>query len=134
MTGPHRIESAIAAGAPLAEAKAALILVHGRGATAESILPLAEALGRDDVAYVAPQADANTWYPYPFLAPLAANEPWLSSALGLLGELVERLGATGIPADRIGLLGFPQGACRSTEFVARNARRYGCVIGFSGGL
>jgi predicted esterase len=134
MTGPHRIDTALAGGAPLAEAKAALILVHGRGATAESMLPLADAFGRDDTAYVAPQASANTWYPYTFMAPIEINEPWLSSALSVLGELVTRLGAQGFPPERIGLLGFSQGACLATEFAARNARRYGCVVGLSGGL
>lgn len=134
MTGPHRIDTTIAGGAPLAGAKAALILVHGRGATAESMLPLADSFGRDDIAYVAPQASANTWYPYTFMAPIEINEPWLSSALALLGSLVERLGAQGLPPERVGLLGFSQGACLATEFAARNARRYGCVIGLSGGL
>jgi predicted esterase len=134
VTGPHQIEDAIAGGAPFAQAKAAMILVHGRGATAESMLPLADTFGRGDIAYVAPQASANTWYPYTFMAPIAINEPWLSSALSVLGALVERLGAEGFPPERIGLLGFSQGACLATEFAARNARRYGCVAGLSGGL
>jgi predicted esterase len=134
MAGPHQAEAAIVAGAPLANAKAALILVHGRGATAESMLPLADALELDDIAYVTPQATANTWYPYTFLAPLEANEPWLSSALGVLGALVAQLGGQGFPPERIGLLGFSQGACLATELAARNARRYGLVAGLSGGL
>ena len=134
MAGPHRVEATVAAGAPLESAIAAMILVHGRGATAESILPLADAFGRDDVAYVAPQAAANTWYPYTFLAPIEANEPWLSSALAVLAELVKRLGDEGFPPERIGILGFSQGACLATEFAARNARRYGGVIGLTGGL
>jgi predicted esterase len=134
MAGPHSIEATLVAGAPLESAKAALILVHGRGATAESMLPLAEAFGRDDIAYVAPQAEASTWYPYTFLAPLQANEPWLSSALDLLTGLIGRLGEKGFGAESIGLLGFSQGACLSTEFVARNTRRYGLVAGLSGGL
>ena len=130
----HRIEDAIAAGAPLGEARAALILVHGRGATAESMLPLADAFGRGDIAYLAPQAGGNSWYPYSFLAPLEANEPFLSSALALLGGLVAELQAKDYPPERIGLVGFSQGACLATEFVARNARRYGMVAGLSGGL
>lgn len=134
MPGPHRIEDAIAAGAPLKSARAVLVLVHGRGATAESMLPLAEAFGRDDLAYVAPEAMGNTWYPYPFTAPIAANEPWLSSALGLIGDLVERLGKEGFPPERIALLGFSQGACLSTEYAARNPRRYGAILGLSGAL
>jgi predicted esterase len=134
MGGPHTIQNVVAAGAPLETAKAALILVHGRGATAESMLPLAEAFGRKDIAYIAPQATGNTWYPYTFLAPLEANEPWLSSALALLGEIVGRLETKNFQPERIGLGGFSQGACLSTEFVARNARRYGMVAGLSGGL
>jgi predicted esterase len=134
MPGPHRIEDTVAAGAPLEQAHAAVILVHGRGATAESMPPLAEQFGRSDLAYIAPQAAANTWYPYPFLAPLAANEPWLSSALALLGALVAELGEKGFPPERIGLLGFSQGACLSSEFVARNARRYGFLAVLTGGL
>ena len=134
MSGPHDARNVVAGGAPLENAKAALILVHGRGATAESMMPLAEAFGSADIAYLAPQATANTWYPYPFLAPLQANEPWLSSALAVIWALVERLGASGFGAERVGLAGFSQGACLAMEFAARNARRYGCVIGLSGGL
>jgi predicted esterase len=134
MPGPHRIDDTIAAGAPLHRAKAALILVHGRGATAGSMLPLAEAFGRDDIDYVAPQAAANTWYPYTFLSPIEANEPWLSSALSLIGALISELGQKGFAPERIGLLGFSQGACLSSEFVARNARCYGFVAVLTGGL
>jgi len=130
----HSIEDTIAAGAPLDSAKAALILIHGRGATAESILPLGDAFGLSDLAVIAPQASANTWYPYTFLAPTEANEPWLSSALTLLGALVAQLGERGFPPEKIALAGFSQGGCLATEFAARNARRYGAILGFSGGL
>jgi predicted esterase len=133
-SGPHRTDNVITAGAPLAAAAAALILVHGRGATADSMVPLAEAFARTDIAYIAPQAAGHTWYPYSFLAPLDANEPFLSSALDVLAEILGGLGEHGFSPERVGLLGFSQGACLSTEFVARNPRRYGCVIGFSGGL
>jgi predicted esterase len=131
---PHSAANVITAGAPLDKAAAALILVHGRGATAESMLPLAELFGREDIAYFAPQATGHSWYPYSFMAPTEANEPYLSSALSLIAALVDQLAAKGFEADRVGLLGFSQGACLSTEFVARNARRYGCVAGLSGGL
>jgi len=116
------------------DARLAMILVHGRGASAEDILGLARELGRDDVAYLAPQAAGNTWYPYSFLAPLEKNEPGLTSGLGVLGQLVSTLGEQGLPAERVGFLGFSQGACLSLEFAARNARRYAAVIGLSGGL
>jgi predicted esterase len=109
-------------------------LVHGRGATAESILTLADELGRDDFAYLAPQAAGYSWYPYSFLAPFQQNEPGLSSGLARIGEVVARLEADGIPAERIVLLGFSQGACLMSEFAARNPRRYGGLIALSGGL
>jgi predicted esterase len=130
----HRVEETIAAGAPVEAAKAALILVHGRGATPESMLPLAEAFGRHDIRYLAPRATQNTWYPNSFLAPIEANEPWLSSAIAVIGALVARLEGDGFSADRIGILGFSQGACLASEFAARNARRYGMIAALTGGL
>jgi predicted esterase len=98
------------------------------------MLPLVQAVGPSDIAYVAPKAASNTWYPYAFTAPIAANEPWLSSALGVLADIAGDLQEQGFSAERLGLLGFSQGACLVTEFCARNARRYGCIIGLSGGL
>ena len=111
-----------------------MVMVHGRGATAESILELREEWGYPELAYVAPQAAGFSWYPDRFLAPLAANEPWLSSALGRLGETLEELSAAGIPSERTILLGFSQGACLASEFAARNPRRYGGIAGLSGAL
>ena len=122
------------AGRPLNEASAAMILLHGRGATAQSILPLAEHLAHPDFVYLAPQAAGNQWYPNRFMTPLAGNEPYLSAALALVGGLVEQLGEAGIPPEKIVLAGFSQGACLALEYAGRNARRYGGVIGFSGGL
>ncbi len=130
----HSAESALVGGAPREHAKAAAILIHGRGATPESMLPLADAFGRDDVLYVAARATGNTWYPQTFLAPIEANEPWLSSALAVIGTLVERLEGEGFGARRIAVIGFSQGACLSCEFAARNARRYGAIIALTGGL
>jgi phospholipase/carboxylesterase len=124
----------LAAGSPLGQATAAMILVHGRGASAEDILSLGRELGRPDLAYLAPQAEGNSWYPYSFLAPLEKNEPGLSNGLALLGHLVDRLGGEGIPPERTVLLGFSQGACLTLEYAARNARRFGGVAGLSGGL
>lgn len=124
----------LAAGSPLGQATAAMILVHGRGATAEDILGLGRELGRPDLAYLAPQAEGYSWYPYSFLAPMERNEPGLSNGLALLGHLVERLGSEGIPPERTVLLGFSQGACLTLEFAARNARRFGGLVGLSGGL
>ena len=108
--------------------------MHGRGASAEDILGVAAELRADDIAYLAPQAADRTWYPNSFLTPIPKNEPWLTSALGVLGRLVANLGEQGYPPDRIVLLGFSQGACLSLEFAARNPQRYAAVVGFSGGL
>jgi predicted esterase len=124
----------LAAGTPLGQATAAMILVHGRGASAEDILSLGRELGRPDLAYLAPQAEGYSWYPYSFLAPLERNEPGLSNGLALIGHLIERLGAEGIPPERTVLLGFSQGACLTLEYAARNARRFAGVAGLSGGL
>jgi predicted esterase len=118
----------------LAEAGAALILIHGRGATAESILELADFLPHPDLAYLAPQAANHTWYPYSFLSPVEQNEPYLSSALRRVAEVVDAVEAAGIAPERIFLGGFSQGACLASEFTARNARRYGGLLLFSGGL
>lgn len=124
----------VAAGRPLGEAAAAVVMVHGRGATAESILELAREFGRPDLAYVAPQAAGYTWYPYSFMAPMPQNEPGLSSGLARIGEVLALLEEEGIAPERTVLLGFSQGACLSLEYAARNARRYGGVAGLSGGL
>ncbi len=134
MNDPHRGQRVLAYGTPLEEAAAGMVLVHGRGASPEDIIGVAHALDRPDFAYLAPQAAGSTWYPYSFLFPLADNEPWLSSALAVVGRLLDQLEAGGIPPERQFLLGFSQGACLATEFAARNARRYGGVIGLSGGL
>ncbi len=122
------------AGAPLDHAAAAMILVHGRGATAHDILTIVPQLGEPDFAYLAPQAPGNAWYPLPFTAPLQNNEPYLSSSLALIASAVAHLGEAGFPPERIVLLGFSQGACLTLEYAARNARRYGAVAGLSGGL
>jgi predicted esterase len=111
-----------------------MIMIHGRGATAESILSLADELPRSGFAFLAPQASGYTWYPNTFITPIAGNEPALSSGLAAIAALLDTLTGAGIPTDRTLLLGFSQGACLTLEFVARNARRYGGVAGLSGGL
>lgn len=133
-SGPHQGQPIYATGKPLQEAKGALILIHGRGATAQSILSLAAELPHPDLAYLAPQAADHTWYPYSFLMPLARNEPYLTSALQRVGEVLSQVIAAGIPAERIIIGGFSQGACLASEFVARHAQRYGGLLAFSGGL
>jgi predicted esterase len=115
-------------------AAATLVMIHGRGATAESILSLLPELGVDDVAAVAPQAVGNTWYPYSFLMPMQQNQPYLDSALRRVETVVSDLLARGVASERIALLGFSQGACLTSEFVARNPRKYGAVMVLTGGL
>jgi len=131
---PHSGQPVLAAGLPLASASAAVLLVHGRGASAEDILGLAQELDCTGLALLAPQAAGNTWYPQRFLAPSALNQPWLDSALAALGKVVEHVTAAGIPPERLLLLGFSQGACLALEYAARHARRYGALVGLSGGL
>jgi predicted esterase len=121
-------------GLPLSNARLAVVLLHGRGATASGILTLADELRVSDAAYLAPQAAGNTWYPFSFLAPIERNEPWLGSALAALAATVQRCMDAGIPPERTVLLGFSQGACLALEFAARHARRYGGVACLSGGL
>jgi phospholipase/carboxylesterase len=124
----------VASGGPLANARAAAVLLHGRGSNAEDMLGLAQEFGQRDIAYLAPEAPGHTWYPYSFLAPLAQNEPHLSNALATVGATLERLAEEGFAAERIALIGFSQGGCLAFEYVARNARRYGAVVGLSAGL
>jgi predicted esterase len=132
---PHAGALVSASGAPLERARTALLALHGRGASARDILALTKLLELgDDVAVVAPQASGNTWYPYSFLAPLDQNEPYLSSALNLLDTLVKYLADHDIPAERVLLLGFSQGACLASEYAARRARRWGGVAVLTGGL
>ncbi len=131
---PHRGQPVLAAGRDIADAAAAMILIHGRGATAESMLQLARELRRDDFAYLAPQAAGYTWYPQSFLAALELNEPFLGSALALVGSVVDDVLRGGMASERVVLLGFSQGACLTTEFAARHARRYGGIVALTGGL
>ena len=121
------------AGAPLGVADAAVVLLHGRGATATSILDLGDAFYTHGVALVAPQASHNRWYPDSFLAPRKRNEPDLSSALSTVEEVVTAV-ASHLPLNRIVVGGFSQGACLAAEYVARNPRRYGGLVVLSGGL
>lgn len=130
----HVGQPVVTAGPPVERAAAALVLLHGRGASAASILSLHAELGLNALAAIAPQAAGNTWYPMSFLAPTDANQPYLDSALGKVESVVADLVARGIPSERIALLGFSQGACLASEFVARHPRRYGAVMALTGGL
>jgi phospholipase/carboxylesterase len=121
-------------GKKLQEAEKVLIMLHGRGAPAEDILGLASHLAVREFALLAPQATNYTWYPYSFLAPPEQNEPWLSSALGIISDVVNDIHKTGIDSQNIFFTGFSQGACLTLEFVTRNARNWGGVAAFTGGL
>ena len=131
---PHGGLPVLRRGPALSRARRVVILIHGRGDSAEGILTLADAFDAPDVTWIAPQAAGNTWYPYPFLAPMEQNEPGLSSGLRVIGTLLDGLAVEGITPERVVLMGFSQGACLAQEFAARNARRYAAIVGLSGGL
>lgn len=134
MNALHDAARVLVVGPPLAEAHAVTILLHGRGGSADDIASLAAVLAVDRLTFLIPEATGHTWYPQRFLAPLAANEPWLGSALGVVATLVGQATAAAIATDRIAIAGFSQGACLGLEFVARTPARYGAAIAFSGGL
>lgn len=132
--GPHQGQKIYTTGKPLNEAKAAMILIHGRGATAPSILELAGLLHHPEMAYLAPQAANSTWYPYSFLSPIQQNEPGISSGLQVIGDLIAKIEEAGIKRNKIIIAGFSQGACLSSEYIARNPDKYGGLLAFSGGV
>jgi predicted esterase len=131
---PHAGQPVLHLGPSPGEARLVAIMLHGRGASAEDILGLAQQLSARDVTFLAPQAAGQTWYPYSFLAPIQQNEPHLSSALRLIGSLIEVVGKQGVPPERVALMGFSQGACLSLEYAARHPQRYAALAGLSGGL
>ncbi len=131
---PHAGQPVRTAGPPAEQADATLLLLHGRGGSAEDILSLYQELRLSGIAALAPQAAGSTWYPHSFLAPLEANQPYLNSALGRLELLVADLLSCGIRSERIALLGFSQGACLTLEYTARHPRHYGAIMGLTGGL
>lgn len=130
----HQGQSLLFTGESIENAQAAMIMIHGRGGTAENILSLANELNQTGFTFLAPQAANYTWYPYGFMMPIEDNEPEISSGLQVIADIFQDLEAKGIPAEKIILLGFSQGACLATEYAARNAKRYGGIIGLSGGL
>ena len=121
-------------GADVKNATKALVMIHGRGANAQDIVSLSAYLNVDGYVIFAPQATGNSWYPYSFLAPEKANEPWLTSAVALVKDVVSDIISSGIDERNIYFLGFSQGACLALEYVARYAKRYGGVVAFTGGL
>ncbi|MCU0464174.1 MAG: alpha/beta hydrolase [Anaerolineae bacterium] len=131
---PHADVRIYATGTPLDQARAALILIHGRGSSAHDILGLAQAVPTDGVAVLAPDAVGSVWYPQRFMRPTSENEPFLSSALNVVERLINTVIEAGIPREKIVIAGFSQGACLASEYVARNPQRYGGLGVFSGGL
>lgn len=131
---PHGSAKIAMSGVALDKAKQVLILIHGRGATAQSMFALGELVAKEETTLLAPQADDSTWYPYSFLADEEMNEPYLSSAINLLDDIVKRLLKQGFKENQISLLGFSQGACLSLEFAARTGYAFNYVAGLSGGL
>jgi predicted esterase len=134
VTDPHRNQPVRSLGATLSQAAAAVVLLHGRGASAEDILGLAAEMYDERLAYLAPQAADHRWYPYSFMAPIAENEPWLSSALAKVATVVQLALDAGLAREQIFVCGFSQGACLATEFIARHPARYGGLVAFTGGL
>lgn len=134
MDGPHQRQPLRVAGTPVEEAEAAVIILHGRGASARSILQLTGEFAVQGVAYLAPQAAGSSWYPDSFLAPVDNNEPGRSSALQVIDDAIDMVGEGGIPPERVLVMGFSQGACLSSEYVARHPRKYGGLAVLSGGL
>ncbi|MCA9860919.1 MAG: dienelactone hydrolase family protein [Thermomicrobiales bacterium] len=132
--GPHAGQPLLRSGPPVDKAANAVIAIHGRGANASDIISIAKTLKVPDTAWLAPEAAAHTWYPYSFLNPVEQNQPFLDSAISIVGGLLQHLQDSGMPLERAVLLGFSQGACLASEFVARYPRRYGGVVIFSGGL
>jgi phospholipase/carboxylesterase len=130
----HETKSAARFGSPLSQASGAVILVHGRGSSPHDIAGLADVIPGAGLAFLAPAATGGTWYPQRFLAPLERNEPWLSSALEVIDQLVTEVQAAGIALEKIGFAGFSQGACLVLEYSSRHPRRYGFVAGLTGAL
>lgn len=132
--GPHAGQRVLRAGVPVSDATRAVIAIHGRGANADDIIGVAQAIDAPGTAWVAPDASSHTWYPYSFLSPVEQNQPFLDSAISVVGGLLQHLEDSGIPSAKTVLLGFSQGACLASEFVARHPQRYGGLVVFSGGL
>lgn len=131
---PHTDQKLYAAGSELKKAKAAMIMIHGRGASAESILELASFFPENDIVYIAPHAAHSIWYPFRFLEPIERNEPFLTSALRKIDDIIDFVMQNGISADKIMLLGFSQGACLALQYAATRKRKISALFGLSGGL
>jgi predicted esterase len=132
--GAHAGQPVLRAGAQVGDAKSAVIAIHGRGGGAADILTVAKAIDLPKVSWLAPEASSHTWYPYSFLMPVEQNQPFLDSAISVVGGLLQHLEDSGVPPENVVFMGFSQGACLASEFVARHPHRYGGLVVFSGGL
>ena len=133
-TAPHAGQPVITRGRRLGDARVVVIMLHGRNAGPPNILELVPSLDQPDVTYLAPAAAGGTWYPLSFMAPIAQNEPGISSGVGVIHGLIDDAVAAGVPVERIVLLGFSQGACLACTAAQRRPARYGGVVAYSGGL
>jgi phospholipase/carboxylesterase len=133
MTQIHENQDLLQSGAALETANAVMILIHGRGDSAHGIMGLSQEFEQSNMTFLAPQAANNTWYPYRFIEPTSRNEPYLSSAIQTVGNILE-LTQKNVPLNRTFLVGFSQGACLALESAARHGKKFGGVIAFSGGL
>lgn len=131
---PHQYGTVHTFGAAPEVALGVVILLHGRGGSAEDILSLAREFELPQLAYFAPQAAGHSWYPNSFMASVASNQPWLCSALNKVESIVQMAQDAGIAADRVAVGGFSQGACLATEFVASHPKRYAALFALTGGL
>lgn len=133
-SGPHQNQQVVTGGADIDVAKLAMIFIHGRGASAQSMMMFADEFESTETHYRAIQAKGHTWYPRSFMAPQEMNQPGIKSGLQAIYNQISKLNKSGIPTNKIVLLGFSQGACLTTEFAARHPQRFGGIVGFSGGL
>lgn len=133
-SGPHQNQEIATGGTGLDKAEMAMILIHGRGASAQSMLMFADEFDANNIHYRAIQAKGHTWYPRSFMAPREMNQPGIKSGLQAIYDQIDTLNEAGIPTPNIVLLGFSQGACLTTEFAARHPQQYGGIVGLSGGL
>jgi phospholipase/carboxylesterase len=130
----HDMKATLRFGISLARARTAIVMLHGRGSSAEDIAGLADNLAGKDCAFLVPSARQGTWYPQRFMVPTEQNEPWLSSGLAVVDQLFQEATGVGLPSERVGLVGFSQGGCLALEYAARNPRRYALVAGLSSAL
>lgn len=132
--GPHAGTDVLRMGRAPEKASGAVVLLHGRGSNAEDMMGLAQELNLPGVVFMAPQASGHTWYPNSFMAPREENEPWVSSALAKVETVVQELESLGVAREKIAVLGFSQGACLASEFVASHPARYAGIVALTGGL